>query len=54
MDRDKKWVDKLPHIEFAIKFLSVADSTGKTPFKLYYRLNIQSFTDHLDGIHGVK
>ena len=45
VDRDEKGVDKLPYIEFAIN-LSVADSMGKMPFELCYRLNIWTVTNH--------
>ena len=53
VDRDEKWVDKLPYIEFAINSL-VADSTGKPPFKLCYGLNLWTVTDNLDGMNYVE
>ena len=49
MDRDIKWVNKLPYFEFAINS-SVADCTGKTPFELCYGSNIHTVTNHLVGI----
>ena len=53
MYRDEKWVDKLPYVEFAINS-SVADSTGKTTFKLCYISNVWTVTDYLDGMHHIK
>ena len=44
VDHDEKWVDKVPFVEFAIN-LSVALSTGKTPFKLCYGENIWTVAD---------
>ena len=46
IDRDEKWVNKLPYVELAINS-SVADSTGKTPFELDNVLNIWIVTGHL-------
>ena len=44
IDRDEKWVDKVPFIKFAIN-LSVAVSMGKTPFELCYGENVQTVAD---------
>ena len=45
MDSDEKGFNKLPYIEFAINS-SVADSMGKMPFELCYRLKIWTVIDH--------
>ena len=44
VDHDEKWVDKVPFVEFAIN-LSVAVSTGKTPFELCYGENVRTVAD---------
>ena len=44
VDRDEKWVDKVPFVEFAINS-SVAMSTGKTPFELCYSENVRTVAD---------
>ena len=44
VDRNEKWVDKVPFVEFAINS-SVAVSTGKTPFELCYGENVRTVAD---------
>ena len=44
VDRDEKWVDKVPFVEFAINS-SVAVSTGKMPFELCYGKNVWTVAD---------
>ena len=44
VDRDEKWVDKVPFVEFAINS-PVAVSTGKTPFELCYGENVRTVAD---------
>ena len=53
LDRDEKWVDKLPYVKFAINS-SVSDAMGKMQFELCYGLNIWTATDHLDGMHSLE
>ena len=44
IDRNEKWVDKVPFVEFAINS-SVTVSMGKTPFKLCYGENVWTVAD---------
>ena len=53
IDRDEKWLDKAPFVEFAINS-SVAVSMGKMPFELCYGENVQTVADQLDGMHRVE
>ena len=53
VDRNEKWVDKVPFVEFAINS-SVAVSMGKTPFELSYGEYVRTVADQLDGMHRVE